>query len=451
MTIKAIGAPVPRVRAFPWTPSGRITGATGSIGKNALVNAYQVPADPTAVVGRRIGAFVLDAIIGVLVFLGAVAAIADHVEFSSADEASDACEITREFADDPVYCQNIGSDAWATEGGDTVLLFGISFLVGIANHIVLEGLAGGTVGKMLVGIRVVKRETGEVCGIGKAFIRNLLWVVDAAPWCFPLVGLITGLATKGHRRVGDMAAGTLVVGKNDVGRPPMVPGLTAPAMAGPGGFPPPAGGPGWAPPAPPTPSWGAPPPPAGDAWGAPQPPAAAPDPWGAPVATPPPSYEPPAPVPSWEPPREQAAPAWSPPEPEPTSVFPSAPEPAPAWEPRARDTEPPPARWQTPEAEEPPPAETTILSTPEPEPAPAPSWEPQTVLAPEPEPAPAWEPAPAPEPEPAPAAEPAAAAETPGVGAPMWDAARNAYIQWDPSVGSWMQWDDAAQQWRPIS
>jgi uncharacterized RDD family membrane protein YckC len=357
------------------------------------VNAYQVPADPTAVIGRRIGAFIIDRLLMVLIFVLAVFAIADHAEFDSSDQASDACAVAREFGDGPVYCQNIGSDAWATEGGDTIMLFGIGLIFFIANHIVLEGLAGGTIAKLAFGIRVIRSDSGQVCGIGKAFVRTILWVVDAVPYCFPLVGLITGLTTKGHRRVGDMAAGTLVVSKIDVGRPPMVPGLTAMAMAAPGGYaPPPPGGPGWAPPAPPSPTWGAPPPPS------------SPDPWAAPAPTP--SWEPPAaaPPPAWEPP----APAAYEPEPEP--------EPAPAPEP------------------------TMAWDVPAPTPTPSPSWEPQTVLAPEPEP------------EPVAAEEPAAAAaETPGVGAPMWDAARNAYIQWDPSVGSWMQWDDAAGQWRPIS
>jgi hypothetical protein len=41
-------------------------------------------------------------------------------------------------------------------------------------------------------------------------------------------------------------------------------------------------------------------------------------------------------------------------------------------------------------------------------------------------------------------------AGTPGVDAPLWDDARDAYIQWDPEIARWVQWDEAAQQWRPI-
>ena len=40
-----------------------ITIASEVMGKNARVNAYQVPADPTAVVGRRIAAYIIDVVI----------------------------------------------------------------------------------------------------------------------------------------------------------------------------------------------------------------------------------------------------------------------------------------------------------------------------------------------------------------------------------------------------
>jgi hypothetical protein len=92
--------------------------------------------------------------------------------------------------------------------------------------VLLQGLTGASVGKAIAGLRTVG-EDGQRPGIGKAFIRTLLWAVDAAPWLVPLVGLITGLTTTGHRRVGDMAAKTFVVRAADAGSPIVVPGLTA--------------------------------------------------------------------------------------------------------------------------------------------------------------------------------------------------------------------------------
>jgi hypothetical protein len=37
-----------------------------------------------------------------------------------------------------------------------------------------------------------------------------------------------------------------------------------------------------------------------------------------------------------------------------------------------------------------------------------------------------------------------------GVDHPLWDDARDTYIQWDPELASWVQWDDTAKEWHPI-
>jgi uncharacterized RDD family membrane protein YckC len=44
----------------------------------------------------------------------------------------------------------------------------------------------------------------------KAFIRNLLRVIDALPFLY-LLGLIVMVSSKRKQRLGDMAAGTVVV------------------------------------------------------------------------------------------------------------------------------------------------------------------------------------------------------------------------------------------------
>src|SRR3954469_22190183 len=43
---------------------------------------------------------------------------------------------------------------------------------------ILEGYLGQTVGKMLLGIKVVREDNGEVPGIGAAAIRTLLRIID---------------------------------------------------------------------------------------------------------------------------------------------------------------------------------------------------------------------------------------------------------------------------------
>ena len=87
----------------------------------------------------------------------------------------------------------------------------VTFVVFLLYFTVLEGYLGQTVGKMLLGIKVVREDNGEVPGVGPALIRTLLCVVDGL--LFYLVGFIAVLASAKRQRLGDMAAHTLVVRK----------------------------------------------------------------------------------------------------------------------------------------------------------------------------------------------------------------------------------------------
>lgn len=82
-------------------------------------------------------------------------------------------------------------------------------LAGGAVPILLEWAWNGeTVGKRLVGIRVVSLD-GHRLGLGAAVTRNLLAGVDAA--FFALVGLVAMATSPARQRVGDRVAGTIVV------------------------------------------------------------------------------------------------------------------------------------------------------------------------------------------------------------------------------------------------
>jgi len=84
-------------------------------------------------------------------------------------------------------------------------------LVGLIYFIVMEATKGATVGKMVMGLKVVKKD-GSAISWPESVIRNLLRIVDALP-VFYIVGIICIAVTDLKQRVGDMAAGTLVVKK----------------------------------------------------------------------------------------------------------------------------------------------------------------------------------------------------------------------------------------------
>jgi hypothetical protein len=68
---------------------------------------------------------------------------------------------------------------------------------------------GRTPGKKAARIRVIQR-SGRPIGLLESMARNLVRYVDQLPF-FYAVGVITMFVTRQHQRLGDLAAGTLVV------------------------------------------------------------------------------------------------------------------------------------------------------------------------------------------------------------------------------------------------
>jgi uncharacterized RDD family membrane protein YckC len=68
---------------------------------------------------------------------------------------------------------------------------------------------GRTPGKRVAKIRVIQR-SGRAIGLFESMARNLVRYVDQFPGIYA-VGVITMFVTKQHQRLGDLAAGTLVV------------------------------------------------------------------------------------------------------------------------------------------------------------------------------------------------------------------------------------------------
>lgn len=77
-------------------------------------------------------------------------------------------------------------------------------------HPVLEVIMRGrTPGKRLAGLRIATRD-GGIPGIGALVIRNVFRIIDSMPVCYCL-GLGFTMFTAQHVRIGDLAAGTLLV------------------------------------------------------------------------------------------------------------------------------------------------------------------------------------------------------------------------------------------------
>lgn len=88
----------------------------------------------------------------------------------------------------------------------TLVLFAIFWIYDVA----FEAFAGGrTPGKRAVGIRVVGMR-GEPIGFAAAAVRNLLRFIDEYLTLW-VVALVSILRSEKNQRVGDMAAGTMVV------------------------------------------------------------------------------------------------------------------------------------------------------------------------------------------------------------------------------------------------
>lgn len=82
-------------------------------------------------------------------------------------------------------------------------------VVALLYYMLMEGLLGRTVGKFVTGIRVIDARTGRTPGMFTVLIRTLLRVIDGIGGY--LLGWIIVVFNDRRRRLGDMAADTLVI------------------------------------------------------------------------------------------------------------------------------------------------------------------------------------------------------------------------------------------------
>ncbi len=92
--------------------------------------------------------------------------------------------------------------------GMALILIGF-FLIEWFYPVLFELLSGATPGKKAMGIQVV-HDNGTPVSWSSSLIRNLVRAADFFPFLYGL-GLLSMLANRDFKRLGDMAAGTLVV------------------------------------------------------------------------------------------------------------------------------------------------------------------------------------------------------------------------------------------------
>ena len=84
-------------------------------------------------------------------------------------------------------------------------------------HPILEAaMHGSTPGKRTAGVRLMTLE-GFTPGIGSILIRNIFRLIDSLPGVYT-VGLTVAIFTRNHVRIGDIAAGTVLVYEKDTGK-----------------------------------------------------------------------------------------------------------------------------------------------------------------------------------------------------------------------------------------
>jgi uncharacterized RDD family membrane protein YckC len=118
-------------------------------------------------------------------------------------------------------------------GAGVVAVIVGAFLVQFGYDVLFETLASGrTPGKRWTGLRVVKKG-GTPVGFLASALRNILRIVDSLPG-FYLVGILSVMFTANNQRLGDLAAGTIVVRerRQSTALPAAVAAAEAPADSG---------------------------------------------------------------------------------------------------------------------------------------------------------------------------------------------------------------------------
>ncbi|MFD7444789.1 RDD family protein [Streptomyces sp. NPDC059909] len=181
---------------------------------NGYINVPALGTVQVATMGRRFGARLIDAVIyfvvyGILWAIGLAGA-------AGAAESIDDCSKLDPLS--PAY-ETCVNDAAEAAGGIMAGFLGFAllfFVIGLLYEWLMVSFLGATVGKMALGLKVVKENTGQVPGIGGGFIR---WIIPMAGSLLCGIGQLLVYLSPFFDNSGklqgwhDRAAGTLVIKK----------------------------------------------------------------------------------------------------------------------------------------------------------------------------------------------------------------------------------------------
>lgn len=191
-------APHPTPPAQPWTQAPAYGAPTGYAGHPAYRGGS--PWGPLAGWGTRAAAMLLDSL---LQLLGMVPYVVGLILFvvGAPDSGSDG-----RYGD---YTPAKEGSTGLMVAGGLLVLAGLLLMLGIQiwNRAFRQGRTGQSMGKRVMGIRLVDEATGQPIGAGMAFVRDLAHTLDGAAY----VGYLWPLWDDKRQTFADKILSTVVV------------------------------------------------------------------------------------------------------------------------------------------------------------------------------------------------------------------------------------------------
>ncbi|MED7947811.1 MULTISPECIES: RDD family protein [unclassified Streptomyces] len=200
---------VPQQQAYAYAP------APGTLqANNGYISIAQLGTVKLATMGQRFLARLIDglaigAVIALVMALGLASAL------GIAKEADD-CSTYRYGSASYNDCLQQNQDAAAGFLATMMIMIGVLSVFNLLYEWLMVSFAGATLGKLALGLRVVKENTGQVPGLGGGFIRFIIPIVGAF-LCY--IGAVLVYLSPFFDNSGklqgwhDRAAGTLVIKK----------------------------------------------------------------------------------------------------------------------------------------------------------------------------------------------------------------------------------------------